>query len=255
MTLRIMTFNIRYPEPADGRHRWELRRDLTAAVIAGSGADVVGLQEPVIEQLRFFDEALPEYRRFGVSRYGNDEEKFTAVLYRPSTLGLEECGAFWYSQTPDIPASMSWAIHKPYAVNWGRLRHKSSGDSFHLFNTHFPYKPEQAEARLRSAELLRQRAEAVDGPVLLTGDFNSPAGGEVYQILNATFRDTWAESAKREGPDGTMHAFTGQPRPARIDWILFRAPWAVDCHHTITTHRDGWLYPSDHFPVLASFRI
>ena len=251
--MRIMTFNIRYPEPADGVHVWELRRALTATVIDECDADAVGLQEPVIDQLRYLDEALPRYRRFGVSRYGNEKEKFTAILFKTETVALDECGVFWYSETPDVPCSMSWLIHKPYAVNWGRLRHRPSGRCFHLFNTHFPYKPEQAEARLHAARLLRDRAGLVPDPVWITGDFNSPAGGDVHQILREACYDAWHEASRRLGPEGTMHGFTGQPRAARIDWILFRGDGiAVETIETVTTH-DEQRYPSDHFPVVATF--
>ena len=243
--MKLLTFNIRYPEPADGPNAWEHRREAVAATIRETGAAVVGLQEPVLDQLRYLDDALPEYRRFGVSRYGDDVEKFTAILYQPEQVNLLDHGAFWFSETPDVPASMSWLIHKPYAVNWGQFLDPATGQTFHVYNTHFPYKPEQAEARLQSARLLVQRA--VGERVFLLGDFNSPAGGEVHDILTGTFADSWTG-----GPDGTFHRFTGTPSRHRLDWILCRGPIVIASCVAITAPVAG-RYPSDHFPVLGSF--
>jgi endonuclease/exonuclease/phosphatase family metal-dependent hydrolase len=245
--MKILTFNIRYPEPADGDNIWENRRDAVVKTIRQSGAAVVGLQEPVIEQLRYFDTTLPAYRRFGVSRYGNDDEKFTAILYRPDTLDLLDHGAFWFSQTPDVPASSSWLIHKPYAVNWGQFAHLATGRKFHVYNTHFPYKPEQAEARLQAARLIHERAAGER--VFVTGDFNNPAPGPVYDYLTQHFKDSW----KGDSP-GTFHGFTGVPTGRRIDWILYRGQVAVESCQAITEPING-RYPSDHFPVLGSFRF
>ena len=245
--MKILTFNIRYPEPADGDNIWENRRAAVVQTIRHSAAAVVGLQEPVLDQLQYFDAALPAYRRFGVSRYGNEDEKFTALLYRPDTLDLLGQGAFWLSQTPDIPASSSWLIHKPYAVNWGHFKHLPTGRNFHVYNTHFPYKPEQAEARVQSAKLLLERAQG--DCVFLTGDFNSPAPGPVHDILTTRFHDSWTGNG-----DGTFHGFTGLPTGRRLDWILYRGPVTVESCDAITSTVNG-RYPSDHFPVLGSFRF
>jgi endonuclease/exonuclease/phosphatase family metal-dependent hydrolase len=253
MNLRVMSFNIRYPEPSDGAHIWENRRDFVATLILTENPDVVGLQEPVMEQMHFLDSALPGYARFGVGRYANDEEKFTAIYYRHDSMELLESSAFWLSETPDVPASSSWEIHKPYAVNWARMRH-ASGWEFAIFNTHFPYKPSQAEARLRSAALLRDRAAAEGESVILTGDFNSKAGREVHRILLEQFRDAREEAEVCEGPEGTVHGFTGDAFDRRVDWILFRGPLAVTSFRTLNVQRSG-LYPSDHFPIVAELRL
>lgn len=253
MALRVLSFNIRYPEPSDGPHIWEKRRDFAADLILSENPDVASLQEPVLEQMQFLDTALPGYVRFGVGRYANDEEKFTAVYYRRDSIELLHSSAFWLSETPDTPASSSWLIHKPYAVNWARLRH-SSGFEFALFNSHFPYKASQEEARLKSAALLRDRGAAAGECVILTGDFNSKAGSPVHCILRKEFRDAREEAEVCSGPEGTVHGFTGDALDRRVDWILVRGPLAVDSYRTLNQQRAG-LYPSDHFPIVAELRL
>jgi endonuclease/exonuclease/phosphatase family metal-dependent hydrolase len=90
-------------------------------------------------------------------------------------------------------------------------------------------------------------------PVVLTADFNAPAGGEVHQLLSSELRDAWCDAAVRRGPDSTLNFFGRKgPSDRRIDWILYRAPWRVLDAETVTKARAGH-YPSDHFPVVATF--
>jgi hypothetical protein len=84
-------------------------------------------------------------------------------------------------------------------------------------NTHLPYGREAGEARRQSALLVLQQVAALpqDLPVLLTGDFNSPADGEVCGLLTGVLEDAWKTAQETRGPEGTMHGFgriTGQNR-------------------------------------------
>ena len=49
-SLRIMTFNVRYPAKGDGPNVWEARRDLMVATIREKNPDVFGTQELFYEQ-------------------------------------------------------------------------------------------------------------------------------------------------------------------------------------------------------------
>jgi len=139
-------------------------------------------------------------------------------------------------------------------VTWGRFRLKETGAEFYFLNTHFPHRRQDAAARVKCAEVIANFLDTLpeDTPVVLTGDFNDPAGGAVYALLTKKLKDAWRAAAERTGPEGTFHGFTGKPREARIDWILFRAPWRALRAETVTFH-EGELHPSDHFPVLAVF--
>lgn len=253
MSLRVMSFNIRYAEPTDGPDIWEFRRPICRDLILETAPDVIGMQEPEIEQLRDMDLDLSEYLRLGVSRYGNEVEKFAPIYFKPSRLELLETGAYWFSKTPDVPATMDWNIHKPYAVNWARFIEKSTGQLFALHNAQFPYKAEQAEARLHAAELMVQYA-AAQPSVILTGDFNCDADGDVYRCLRSRFQDS-IHAGQRLGPNATFHGFTGNPtKPYRLDWILYRGCFSPVRYETLSFHRQGH-YPSDHFPVMVDLEI
>ena len=249
-----MSFNVRYAEPTDGPDIWELRRPIVAEMLRQFSADVVGLQEPEIEQLHHMEADLPEYKRIGLSRMGNDIEKFAALLYKPATLELLETGIYWFSETPDVVASSDWLIHKPYAANWARFKYINSGFEFTVHNAQFPYKPEQARARFESARIMLQKSEGQENTIF-TGDFNCNSDGDVYQLLTTQLQDSWATSPVREGIDPTFHGFTGTPtHSARLDWVLYRGAFEPTYYETVLFNVNG-RYPSDHYPVFADFEV
>src|SRR5687768_1807847 len=66
--LRVMTFNIRLNLASDGPHAWPHRKEAVASMIRFHGADLVGLQEALPEQLKDLDALLPDFGRFGAGR-------------------------------------------------------------------------------------------------------------------------------------------------------------------------------------------
>lgn len=255
-TLRVMTFNVRYPNPGDGANVWSARRDLLVETIRIRRPDVIGTQELFYEQGQYIVEKLPEYAWFGLSRRGDHEDEHMGVFYLKDRLRVVESGDFWLSVTPEKPGSISWNMSLPRMVTWAVFEIAGSGKRFRYFNTHFAHRREDERARLNSARLIACRIELLDPDeaVVLTGDFNAPAGGAVHEALARLLRDAWTEASERKGPEDTFHGFTGKPRPGRIDWILFRAPWKVVSAETITD-RKGDVFPSDHYPVVAVFEI
>jgi endonuclease/exonuclease/phosphatase family metal-dependent hydrolase len=253
--LRVMSFNVRYPSKNDGVNIWVERRDLLVRTIRLKKPDLFGTQELFEEQGRYIVEKAPEYAWFGLSRRGNHQDEHMGVFYRTRRLTLIESGNFWLSETPDVPGSSSWDMSLPRMVTWARFK-TPKGNHFVYYNTHFPHRRQDEPARIRCARLIASRIAALGGhePFLLTGDFNSPAGGPVQAELTATLTDAWTSARKRTGPEGTFHGFRGTPGRQRIDWILFRGPWKALEVETVTYNEKG-RYPSDHFPVFSVLEL
>jgi endonuclease/exonuclease/phosphatase family metal-dependent hydrolase len=246
--LRVMTFNVRYPNPDDGANRWELRRDLMVRTIREQHPDVLGTQELYKLQGDYLVSKLPQYTWFGLGRYGDDRDEHMGVFYRTDRLRLVESGNFWLSDTPDKPGSITWGHPLPRMVTWALFEEKDSGRRFYYYNTHFPYREQDEPARTRAAQEIVARLKTLPGnlPFVLTGDFNTTPDSQAHALLTQTLRDARISAGTRSGPEATFHDFTGKP-DHRIDWILYRGFHATAVH-TITTGHDG-RYPSDHFPV------
>jgi endonuclease/exonuclease/phosphatase family metal-dependent hydrolase len=252
-TLRVMTFNVRYPAKSDGPDVWELRRDLLVDTIRRNKPDIFGTQELFQFQGQYIVENLSDYVWFGRSRRGNQEDEHMGVFYREDRLKLIESGDYWLSETPEEPGSMSWNVSLPRMVTWGLFEDTTTARRFYFFNTHFAHRREDNEARVQSARVIAERLRKLpqDATIILTGDFNTDAGSEPYKALTGVLQDAWASVQKPQGPTGTFHGFKGQPGKARIDWILYRGAVSPVSVETVTHNVDG-RYPSDHFPVLAA---
>jgi endonuclease/exonuclease/phosphatase family metal-dependent hydrolase len=254
--LRVMTFNVRQMDGDDGAQSWEHRRDLLAQTIRLYQPTLLGTQEIFPEQTDFLLERLRDYDCFGRGRFGDNRDKHNKIFFDRRRFALNDSGELWFSHTPSVPGSSAWSIPRPRMVTWGKLR-QNEGTDILVLNTHFPYSPDADEARRQSARLVLEKIAALpqDLPLFLLGDFNAPAGGEIYHLLTGALSDAWETAKQTTGPEGTVHGFgkiTGKGPRLRFDWILHRSAGKVLTAETITYTVDG-LYPSDHYPVMATF--
>lgn len=270
--LTVMTFNVRYDEPADGRHAWPNRRGLVAAAIRASDPDLIGLQEPSANQWDDLASDLPGWLPFGDPRADEDDyfDRHGGFI-KASRFDVRAGGRFWLSDTPHVAGSVSWANDwGPRACGWARLSDRFAGRDLIFASTHLDT---NAGAWLPSARVLRGELDEIarGSPVILVGDFNCAAGSEAHAYLLevAGFRDAWIEAGHSNAGVVTFNGFTTaielpdepdsltdypadvrQHRNCRIDWILLRGPLAC-AGASIDYRHEGGLMPSDHYPVTA----
>jgi endonuclease/exonuclease/phosphatase family metal-dependent hydrolase len=254
-TLRVMSFNVRYPSKDDGPNVWEQRRDILVRTILAKDPDVMGTQELFHMQAEYIVEQAPAYAWFGISRRGNDQDEHMGVFYKKEKLRVIESGNFWLSETPETAGSISWDMSLPRMVTWALFERTADAKRFYFYNTHFAHRREDGNARLESAKVIAARLRALpqDMPVIVTGDFNAPAGNDVYDtMIEPGFEDAWTKAPKRAGPETTLSRWSGSQEGRRIDWILYRGgPQPTEAE--IITYNEQGRYPSDHYPVLAVF--
>ena len=254
-TLRVMSYNIRYDNPEDGRNAWSQRKERVANLIRFYQADLIGLQEVLYRQLTYLEGQLDGYGRIGVGRDdGKQKGEFSPIFYAQEKLELLDNGTFWLSETPDRP-SVGWDASMERIATWGQFRYRATGDTVFFFNTHFDHRGEQA--RQESAQLLRQRInkQANNYPVILTGDFNSDPQSVPYQLLtdDKDLRDALTISEiPPVGPDRSFSGFdvTDSLPGERIDYVFVTPQFSVQRHAIITSFSNGH-FPSDHLPVVA----
>ena len=248
--LRVMSFNVRVPVDQDGANAWPHRKDLLVATVRKAHPDIIGTQELKKVQADYMLAHLPGYAWFGIDRRGGHADEHMAIFYRRDRLKLVDLGNFWLSDTPDVPGSISWGHPYPRMVTWGLFETRADGRRFYVYNTHFPYRAEDEDARTRAASAIAARIAALPAgvPVVLTGDFNTEPSSPAHALLTRSLTDARDAAPTVSGPAQTFHAFTGKA-DRRIDWILVRGFTPLR-FATDTSARAG-RYPSDHFPVIA----
>jgi endonuclease/exonuclease/phosphatase family metal-dependent hydrolase len=268
--MRIMSYNVKWNDDneANFENSWEFRKQHVASMIRFHHVDLVGLQEPMLEQMQDIEALLPEFSWFGVGvDDGKDNGSFDdAILYRKSRFKLLEQSHFFLSNTPEVP-SIGWDAKYRRAVNWVKLYDKKNKKTFYFFNTHFDYHGQAA--RDESAYLLRGKiTEITNGHAfVVTGDFNlfPDLGGKgTYQILTkkaVNEGDIKLYDAQHKtlfphhGPTGTWSGFKEPGQPGvKPDFIFVSEDVTVVSHGILSDTFDG-KYPSDHLPVVAEIHI
>jgi endonuclease/exonuclease/phosphatase family metal-dependent hydrolase len=271
LELWVMSFNIRYGSANDGDNHWKNRREMVFDVIRDHPSDVIGLQEALRFQMDEIREAHPVYGEIGVAREdGNSDGEYSSILYRTDRFGVGESGTFWFSDTPEIAGSNTWGNACVRICSWARLIETKTGKAFYIYNLHLDHVSQPS--REKSAVLLAERIKnrRYKEPFVVTGDFNAGENNPVITYLKG-------ENAV-EGPDGskvqisvpmidtfrvlhpevkdvrTGHAFRGTRKGNKIDYVFVPPGTKVLKAEILYDNVDG-RYPSDHYPVIASFLL
>lgn len=257
--LHVMTFNLRYNNPGDSLNAWPYRKAYAASQVLFHGVHLLGVQEALHSQMEDMQQALPQYRYFGVGRDdGKTKGEYSAIFYDTARLQWLKGSTFWLSENPEQVGAKGWDAAIPRIVTWSAFRDKTTGRTFFAFNTHFDHIGKIARAE--SARLLLRKVAGIAGtaPVIITGDFNAQPQDEPIQILSNTsdpnhFTDTKGLSRQPHfGPEGTFNNFTAKATTAQpIDHIFIKNNGVTVLKHgTLAESWDG-RFSSDHFPVLA----
>ncbi|MDX1530864.1 MAG: endonuclease/exonuclease/phosphatase family protein [Rhodothermales bacterium] len=255
--LRVMSYNVRFATPDDGADAWPYRREALAAVIEAHRPDLIGMQEPLEEQVDWLAGRLGGYGWVGRGRGTSPGAgEFSPVFYRTDRLRLLEEGTFWLSARPEQAGSRHWDAFYPRIATWARFADRATGDTLVHLNTHFDHVG--PFAKRRSADLVLDRLEDLaDGaPAVVTGDLNAHPGSAPYRILTQSARRALrdarlAAEQARHGPEGTFTGFGAPPeRAPRIDYVLVSRGVRV-LRYAVLPDRPGGRAPSDHRPVVA----
>lgn len=249
----VMSYNIRYNNPNDGKDWWENRKAEVVDLLQYYQPDFIGVQEALPDQTEYLDEHLPNYTYIGFGRDGKGTNSEGAPIFFDTTkFTLLQQQVIWLSSTPD-QISRGWDAALNRIVVYGVFRAVATGDTLHVFNCHFDHQGEVA--RVKSAELLLEilaQKHLQEEAVVLMGDLNCEPDDEPMQVLRTQFTDAYSsEHCRPYGPDGTFNGFDPERVvTARIDYVLTRRLQATS-HRIIDDRRKNNRYPSDHFPVLV----
>ena len=258
-SFRLMSFNIRYDNPRDGKDAWPHRRDRVAATI-GKDCDVVGLQEVLDRQLLDLQTRLPDFAVYGVGRDdGAKRGEYAPILYRKSRFELKKKGTFWLSKTPERPGSRDWDAAITRICSWVVLVDKKTESEFFVFNTHFDHRG--TRAREESGKLIARQIHTIaDGaPALLTGDFNCRPNDKPYAAITSKtasqrlYDSRLISATEPAGPDSTWNGFREVQTGRRIDFIFADSQFKILSHKVLVQNENG-RFTSDHMPVVVQVR-
>lgn len=257
-SIRVMTLNARYDNPADKPNHWEARKYLLVRLIESEDADVVGTQELLHHQLVYLKSELLDYEIIGVGRQdGKEKGEFSAIFYMKSRFKLLDSGHFWLAENPEEVGKIAWDAACERMATWVLLKDLRSNKELFVLNTHFDHVG--LTAQVKSTELLVQQIPLLSkgANVIVTGDFNVSPNSAAVRLLTDSSRawyvtDTRAIAATAKGPDYSFHGFGHVPVKQRslIDYVFVRGNFRV-AKWEVLAEKPKKPYYSDHHAVIA----
>ncbi len=253
--LQIATYNIRLDTEEDGNWSWENRKKHVIQLIKYHEWDIFGVQEARPHQVEDF-EVLEGYASFSKEREGDNQGEGLGIYYKKNLFDCLEHGYFWLSETPEVPSIHPEAGCKRIAL-WGVLKDKQSQQEILIINTHLDHISETARQE-GMAVLLEIMSEKIsEYKTIIFGDFNADRKESFHQELASHFiypRDK--KEMINYGPIGTFQEFNynaSWEELEEIDFILFRGLTVKK--YGVLTDSCNRKFPSDHFPVVATFTL
>lgn len=245
--LNVVTFNVLVDlGKAKNIPVWNQRKDLCAKVLQDSGADLIGLQEPLPHQVEFLLEALAGYSKFHYAKYTD-----ATILYKTASFKQLDQGHWWLSPTPEKPSS-GFGNVVPRILVWVKLEHLDSGRELYFFNTHFDNsQPSQTKMAALCEQKMKPFIES-GLPMIFVGDFNTDQHrGDYGKLISNGWEDAYrvSEHASPLGRDDNITTFVGSQK--RIDHIFFQADRTKAKSWRRLESPDPNRMLSDHFPVQA----
>ena len=224
-SLRIMTYNVPKGNiPAVGINTWENRCIGLQEYINKRHPDLLGMQEPVRDELMNLLSGMPAYSMLGVARDdGAESGEYSPILYNTKRLLVEQTGTYWLSKTPDV-VSKDWASACRRIATWAIFRDKVTQARFLYTNTHLDHISDSA--RENQMMVIKQKMKEIiakngNMPMMLTGDFNVVQSKATYTKAASyliPMNDAWLTAKEKSGSGMTFPSSeeisSSTPRPA-----------------------------------------
>lgn len=255
--IKVVTTNIRFDNPADKEHNWSGRREILSSFLNSYSPDIFGTQEGWQPQLNDLHSLVPDYLMSDSHRDWIEDRMYPTIFVKKDRFDILTSGDIWLSETPEVPATKSFGSAFPRLCTWAKVRDKDNQKELFIVDVHLDHlKTETRQEQIKVLITEVQKVNTESLPMFLLGDFNEAPQDEVRRILvdsSLELVDPWFMFRKKEEP--SHHNFKGHREDgARIDWILC-SPELTPLEIELYKENDQGIYPSDHFPVFASFKF
>jgi endonuclease/exonuclease/phosphatase family metal-dependent hydrolase len=235
--IKVMSFNVRGNSASDPQ-TMEQRQGNIRQIIVDNTPDVFGLQE--FSENNFENWFMPQMATLGYSVYFNESAGLGSpkvIFYKTSRFTLQGSGTFLI----DPLRTGTWVI----------LLDNVNSNKYFFCNSHWSPEADNNE-RIANAQAVITEVQTnnPDGlPEVVFGDFNSAPG--TTQISNLKNTLGVADALGDSDGDPTFHGWDAIG-DAKIDWLMCNKNFAYTSFQVITTSYGGF-WPSDHWPVMATF--
>lgn len=249
--LSVMSFNLRYDEPADEENQWSNRKESCITMLNELKPTVFGVQEGLHNQVSYLDSNLQNYSYVGVGRDdGYSGGEYAAIFYDEAIVELIDNGDFWLSETPEYP-SLGWDANNIRICTWAKFKDINKNKEFYVFNTHFDHIGKTAQKE-SSKLIVRKIQEITESglPIFITGDFNMLIGNSSLEPIRTNYFSA-QRFADRSDDNKSYNAFGFGIKSRNIDFIFYNNLRAASYKTIIKDY--GVPYISDHYPIVAHF--
>lgn len=242
--IRVMSFNIRNSVAGDPFSQDE-RKGYIMQTIQNYNPDIFGIQELADNAMESYFNTQMAAAGYGVYNAGAANGSPKSIWYKTTRFTLTTAGSFTM-KTPDY-RSGKWVV----------LQDKlTTANSYFVVNSHWSTEGTSQRSMDADSILLAIKSNNTqDLPVICLGDFNAqPGTAEITKIKDADGLNMFDALLDADG-DLTFHGWdaTGD---SKIDYILSTRNLAVKAPSVVTTSytvNGTTLWPSDHWPVVASY--
>ncbi len=254
--LKVMTFNLRYANPADGINFVENRKGRILETILSEKPALIGFQEAQDEMRTWLRNNLKDYMLIGCGRKADLTDESAPLAFRKDLFEMIASECVWLSDTPSIPGSRYEGVDQsvcPRLFTAVTLKCVDMEEPILFVNTHTDHAGQLART-LASAQLL-QYMSSKNMPTILTGDFNAlPTDPEMKMLVGNKYFPMTDLTATL---DGTFHDFgrMAGEKATKIDYIFTNLGGDPTESYKVEDIPKEGVYISDHQPVVAFIEI
>lgn len=235
---KVLSFNVRHDAAGDPQ-TLDQRKGNIRQIIVDNDPDVFGVQE-------FSDDFFETWFRAQMATLGYGEYYSTAITSTPKAIFFKN-SRFTLQRSGTAKLGASPIIN---TATWVVLLDNVTSNRYFISNSHWQYDSQPTRIANANALVALVNAQNTDNlPVIVFGDFNAqPGTTEMSDLKNGLdVVDALGDSTG----DLTFHGWDATGN-SKLDWIMSDRSMSFTSWKVITTSYGGY-WPSDHWPVMATY--
>ncbi|MBB5437736.1 endonuclease/exonuclease/phosphatase family metal-dependent hydrolase [Pedobacter sp. AK017] len=235
---KVLSFNVRHNDAGDPQTITQ-RQGNIRQIIVDNNPDIFGVQE-------FSDDTFKTWFRAQMATLGYGEYFSTTLTATPKTIFFKN-SRFTLERSGTVRLGASPIIN---TATWVVLLDNSTSNRYFISNSHWQFDSQPTRIANANALVAMVNAQNTDNlPVIVFGDFNAKPGTTEINALKDGLDvvDALGDSTG----DPTFHGWTSTGTN-KIDWIMSDRSMGFTSWNVITTSYGGY-WPSDHWPVIATY--